>query len=87
TGLEAAGFSKPVVAFDVGGISQWLEDGQNGFLVEPQSREHLTEKISLLLEDKSLARRMGQVGKKRLQEKFTLERHLDKLEKVLANKV
>jgi len=86
TGLEAASFGKPVVAFDVGGIPQWLEDGQNGFLVESQNVDQLSEKISLLLENEALAGRIGQVGKKRLRKEFTLERHLDKLEKVLVDK-
>ena len=34
-GLDAAALGRPAVAFDVGGIGEWLEEGRNGRLVEP----------------------------------------------------
>ncbi|MFO0730632.1 MAG: glycosyltransferase [Nitrospiraceae bacterium] len=32
-GIEAMAFGKPVVAFDAGGIREWLQDGKTGYLV------------------------------------------------------
>lgn len=84
-GLEAMYFRKPVVAFDSGGISTWLRDGQNGFLVSRLDVTKLAEKISELLADKLLADRMGAVGKEILLREFTIDRHLQVLEEVFAN--
>lgn len=78
-GPEAMGHAKPVVAFNVGGISDWLEDGVNGFLVPPKDVEGLAEKISLLLNDPNLARQMGEAGRQRVLNQYGIERHLERL--------
>ena len=46
-GIEAMSYEKPVVAFDVGGISEWLTNGRNGFLVPPGDEKKLADKIKL----------------------------------------
>lgn len=84
-GLEAMYFGKPVVAFDSGGISTWLRDGQNGFLVPRLDVAKLAEKIDKLLADRLLADKMGSVGKEILHREFTIERHLRVLEEVFVN--
>jgi glycosyltransferase involved in cell wall biosynthesis len=58
-GIEAMAQSRPVVAYNVGGISDWLRDGFNGFLVPAGNIEALTIKIEQLLINRDLARRMG----------------------------
>lgn len=78
-GLEAMAAHKPVVAFDVGGISQWLEDGVTGFLVPRKDATALAEKISLLLENPELAQRMGEAGYERFVQNFTVERQARRL--------
>ncbi|HSP86857.1 MAG TPA: glycosyltransferase, partial [Ignavibacteriaceae bacterium] len=47
-------FLKPVVATKVGGLSEFIDDGETGFLVEPDSAEALAEGINkyFLLKDK-----------------------------------
>lgn len=84
-GLEAMYFGKPVVAFDSGGISTWLRDGQNGFLVPRLDGTKLAERIDELLADKLLADKMGSLGREILSREFTIERHLQVLEEVFAN--
>ncbi len=83
-GLEANAASLPVLAFNVGGIGEWLEDGVNGFLIEPSNVAALAEKIELLLKDAGLSRRLGQSGRERVQKIFSLKNHLDRLEEVFA---
>lgn len=78
-GLDAMIFRKPVVAFDVGGISDWLEDGETGFLVERGNTKLLAEKIDLLLSDSNLASKLGQKGYERVREKFMARTHVLKL--------
>lgn len=79
TGLEAMAHAKPVVAFNVGGISDWLKDQEVGFLVERANVDELAGRIEQLLSDEKLAQKMGETGRKLVSEKFSLERHLDQL--------
>lgn len=52
-------FGRPVIATDVGGLPEVVEDGQTGFLVPPRSPAILAEKILALVNNPSLASRMG----------------------------
>jgi glycosyltransferase involved in cell wall biosynthesis len=78
-GLEAMAHSKPVVAFDAGGVREWLSDGENGFLVEQGNIEKLAKQVRILLENQSVARRMGEEGRWHLEEKYRRKNHLDRL--------
>jgi glycosyltransferase involved in cell wall biosynthesis len=60
--LEAMACGKPIVATNVGGIPEIVENGKNGFLVRPRAPLELAEAICMLLEDKILAERMGRKG-------------------------
>jgi len=86
-GIEAFQFKKPVVAFDSGGISEWLKDGVTGFLVERLNIKKMACKIDLLLKDKELAQKMGQAGRALVEREFGLKKHLDKLEATLKQAV
>lgn len=58
--LQAAyTFGKPVIATNVGGLPEVVDDGQSGFLVPPHDPARLAEKISLLLSDPQRAQEMG----------------------------
>ncbi|PIU31972.1 MAG: hypothetical protein COT06_05290 [Syntrophobacteraceae bacterium CG07_land_8_20_14_0_80_61_8] len=70
--MEYMALGKPVVATNVGGMAEIVVDGSTGFLVQPSQGVQMADKILLLLEDVDLARRMGQAGKKRLEEDFGL---------------
>ena len=78
-GIEAMANARPVVAFRTGGIPDWLDDGETGYLVERGDIKGLAEKISLLLDNKELARRMGENGRKKVLAKYQLDTHLNTL--------
>lgn len=80
--LEGMTFRKPVIATNHGGPVEIIEDGKSGFLVEPGNPEALAEKISLLLEDREMARRIGENARKRVEERFGIESNMKKLEEV-----
>ena len=90
-GIEAAAFEKPAVAFDSGGIREWLVEGETGFLVRRGDTQGLANRISQLLEDEELGSRMGRKGKERVDECFRkgqlLRRLLTVYEEVIRNRL
>lgn len=70
--LEAMQFSLPVVASNVGGVSEIIKDGENGFIVPPGNPLILSEKIAVLLKDQQLREKMGRCGCDRYRENFTI---------------
>lgn len=83
-GLEAMRCGLPVVAFNVGGISEWLLDGENGLLVPWMNRTGFALGVEMLLQDKALARRLGARGRVLAGERFDFERYVSGLEKLFA---
>jgi glycosyltransferase involved in cell wall biosynthesis len=79
-GLEAGLFRKPVISFNVGGVSDWLTDGENGLLLSKPDLNLLTEAINKLSADPDLRQRLGDNGFSRVKSQFNLERHLNVLE-------
>jgi len=71
--LEAMAMARPVVASRVGGIPDLVQDGRNGFLVQPGSVGELASAIKKLLLDKALAERMGWAGRKMIDDKFSAD--------------
>jgi glycosyltransferase involved in cell wall biosynthesis len=66
--LEAFFAQKPVVtAADSGGTLEFVEDGRNGFIVEPCQERLLADKIGLLFNDRSLCRRFGVHGHEKVK--------------------
>ena len=78
-GIEALAFGRPVVAFDTGGISDWLQPGWNGYLARPGDAGDLAEKIDALLSDPSLAQQMGKNGQQLVKTHYSPEQHLKTL--------
>jgi glycosyltransferase involved in cell wall biosynthesis len=79
-GLEAMRFSLPVVAFDAGGIGEWLRDGENGFLVPWMDTGRFATAVDALLSDKPRARAMGKRGFMRVNQDFDFATYISGLE-------
>lgn len=73
-------YSVPVVAFDAGGIGEWLKDGDNGFLIPWMDRDQFAANVAALLRDKPLAQRLGQNGRRCVRERFDFAKYVDGLE-------
>lgn len=84
-GLEAMRLGLPVVAFDAGGIRDWLTDGENGFLVPWMDIDAFAAALDRLLGDKALARRLGANGLARVTERYDFDRYIESLEDVFAD--
>jgi glycosyltransferase involved in cell wall biosynthesis len=82
-GLEAARHSVPTVAFDVGGISDWLKSGTNGLLApgDPPTVGGLVEALVTVVSDADLYHRLTE-GAAQLSGEFSFDVHLELLQSV-----
>ncbi len=82
-GLEAGRFGTPTVAFDVGGIPDWLTDRENGRLIGPtRGAAGLGDAIADILENPDVRRRLA-AGARAAAASFSLESHLRQLMAIL----
>jgi len=83
--LEYMASGKPVVATDVGGVKELIQDGATGFLVPAHNAEVMADKIMSLISDEKLRKAMGQVGRRLVEDKFTVEKMVSNTEKILQD--
>ena len=75
-GIEAFAAGRPVVASATGGIGDWLQDGLSGVCVPAGDHRALARALAELLADPERQRRMGEVGRQTVAERFSTETHL-----------
>jgi glycosyltransferase involved in cell wall biosynthesis len=80
-GPEAMRYGLPVVAFDAGGIREWLTDGENGFLIPWKNADLFAARLDQLLRDKESARRLGRAAFDMVQ-RYDSCRQIDRLEDI-----
>ncbi len=71
--LEAMALSRPVVASNVGGIPEMIEDGVTGLLVPPHDADALAGAITRLLRDHPYADTLGRAGHDLVHDRFCIE--------------
>ncbi|MDI6735237.1 MAG: glycosyltransferase family 4 protein [bacterium] len=79
---EAMAAGVPVVITNSGENKEWIKDGENGFIVPVKRPEVIAEKIIYLLANEALRRRIGQEGRKTIEEKNNYYREMEKMEKL-----
>ncbi len=82
--IEAMMAGLPVVATNVGGVSELVKDGVTGFLVPRRDPKALAEALQRLIDDPELRKRMGEAGRQKALREFTLDRMLRETEQVYA---
>jgi len=89
TVAEAMWKGRPVVASQVGGIQDQIEDGRTGWLVEPSDLAAFGARVSAMLSDPHAAERIGDAAQARVRDQFLGPRHLgqyvDLLGRILAS--
>jgi glycosyltransferase involved in cell wall biosynthesis len=78
--LEAMACSLPVVATNVGGNVEIVQDGVNGLLVPPRNSDALASAITELMEDRQKAQKMGLEGRRLVEENFSIEKNVMRIE-------
>ena len=76
--IEAMASKVPIVASNVGGISEIVSQGKNGFLVSPGCSDILASKIITLLRDKYMAKKLGMNGYRKVKSQFSLQQMVNK---------
>jgi glycosyltransferase involved in cell wall biosynthesis len=74
--IEAMAIGRPIVTTDVPGCRECVEDGYNGYLVDPQNAEDLALKLELLLLDEAKRSQFGINSRKKMLAEFSLNKVL-----------
>ena len=80
--LEAQALRTPVVSFRSGGVVEAVEHGDGGLLCEEKDVDSLRDNIKQLLESDSNRHKMGENGRRRVEERFDVRRQCADLEKI-----
>jgi glycosyltransferase involved in cell wall biosynthesis len=69
--IEAASSGRPIVATDVPGCREVVQDGVNGLLVPPRDPQALAQALETLARDPNLRKKMGENGRQMVLERFS----------------
>ena len=81
--VEAMASRTPVVAFDISSNPEIIDENVTGFLVEPFDIKAMTACIEKLIQDPVLLKTMGEAGRKRVENLFSIDRTQEQLEMLL----
>lgn len=76
--IEAMAMKLPVVSTKSRGIPELIEDGVSGLLVPPRDEEALAQALIRLIEDKELRDKLGNNARKRVEERFDINKNIGK---------
>jgi glycosyltransferase involved in cell wall biosynthesis len=79
--MEASASGLPVVATAVGEVPQIIADGETGRLVKPKDVDGLVEQIEAIIDNPLLGKKMGEAGRKRMEQRYSWKIICEKLEK------
>jgi len=80
--LEACACGIPIVATEVGGVSEIIENEVNGIMVEPKNSEAIAKAILKLADDTALADTMAQKAREKIEKLYSMEKSLKETKQV-----
>ncbi len=83
--LEAMQFSLPIVATRWRGIPSIINEGENGFLVEPKDAHALADRLEKLIVNEGLRTSVGQKGRNLFLNKFKLNVFHEQMEELFVS--
>lgn len=88
--LEAMAAGCVVVVSEMASVGVVIENGVNGFLIEPYNAAQLTDKLRFLLENKPKREKLGRAARQTIAKRFSFDVYIERLEKIyseIANSV
>jgi L-malate glycosyltransferase len=85
--VEGAACGLAGVAANVNGVPEIVVDGQTGLLFDAEDHWMLADKMSALLREPQLCRRLGEAGRQLAVERFSLERYCRSIERTILEQV
>jgi len=82
---EALAMERPVVATDVGGTSEVVQDGETGLLVEPGSKQSIVQALETVIENPEHAIQMGFSGRELIVNEYSVKRYVERYEELLKS--
>jgi len=80
--IEAMERGKVVIASRSGALPEIIEDGKTGILFDSRDKEELVQKMRWVLGNEMLSRKIGMCARQTVTERYSLEKHLDQVEKL-----
>ena len=77
--IESFASGTPVLGANIGGIPEMIDDGVNGLLFTPFSKEELREKIEYLWDRPALVTDLGRMARVKAEREYSTQAHLDRL--------
>jgi colanic acid/amylovoran biosynthesis glycosyltransferase len=77
--MEAMAMEIPCVSTMITGIPELIRNEIDGLLVMPSDRRALADAIGRLIDDETLRHRLGQAGRRRVAEKYDLDKNIERL--------
>lgn len=83
--MEAMATGLPVVSTGIGGIPEMVVDNETGFLVQPDNTVALFGAIEKVINDRSLGQRLGQAGRERARDLFSIDKNVRQLRELVCS--
>jgi len=80
--IEAMACERPVVASNVGGLPEIIDDGKNGMLVDVGDHKAIAKKISIILKNRVLAKKISSNARQKILRKFSWEKIIQDYEEL-----
>lgn len=84
--LEAMSVGMPIIATNTGGVSEQIDSGKNGFVIEQNNLNELIDSINIFYKDRDLISKFGHSSFKHFNDKFTIEKMIDKYNNFIRSK-
>ena len=83
--LEAMAMNKPVIATNVGGVSEIVKNEVTGLLIKPKKPLEIARSIEILKDNEVLRNRLIYCGRKRIEEQFCFKKRMKKIKDIYSN--